>query len=668
MNIFHSIKLRMIVLITALLGVVCAGFAVTSYLSSSKALISNQEKALLTVAQESAKVVEGRIESQLKSLEVLAATNSIKDPNNSWNEKLSVLNEEIERSKHLQMIIAQEDGSCRLTTGGTNNIKDREYFIKAIAGERAVSDPIISKDNGSIVVAFAVPIRSNGKIIGVLVAVRDGNELSNITNDIVIGETGKAFMINKSGTTIAHSNKDLVFNQDNDFENIKTDPELKSLVELETLMAEGRTGAGQYEYGGIAKYMGYAPVSSTGWSIAVAAPRDEVLEGLSTLIMSSIVGALIFLIIGAVVAFLISSSIANPIRLAVSHLKVISSGDFTVEVPKKFLSRKDEVGILAQSLETMQTSVREVIKSVIIESTNVSKAVDMTTTNMTELTEQIEVVSATTEELSAGMEETAAATEEMNATSLEIERAVESIAEKAQHGAEEAGRINNKASELRENFLASQKSALDIFLNVKAKLEEALKESKAVEQINMLADAILQITSQTNLLALNAAIEAARAGEAGKGFAVVAEEIRKLAEDSKHTATQIQTITKVVINSVGNLTENSNKMLDFMASDVDSDYKTMLRATEEYKKDAGFVNDLVSDLSATAEELAASIENMVKALNEITVSNNEAAEGTQNIAQKTTVVVENSSTVFSLAQNTRESSEKLINLVSKFKA
>jgi methyl-accepting chemotaxis protein len=193
-----------------------------------------------------------------------------------------------------------------------------------------------------------------------------------------------------------------------------------------------------------------------------------------------------------------------------------------------------------------------------------------------------------------------------------------------------------------------------------------LEQSKAVQQINDLTNSVLQITSQTNLLALNAAIEAARAGEAGRGFAVVADEIRKLAETSKETVTQIQDITKVVTNSVVNLSDNSNELLRFVQNDVSKDYQTMLEATDQYKLDANLVSEIVSDFSATSEELLASIQNMVSTMNSIAEATNEGAAGTTNIAQKVTSVVNKAGEVTESIHSTGEGSDALNEMVSKF--
>jgi len=662
-----SIKAKMMIYLGCLLLLVCTGFGIVSYITSSNALVSNVKESLPQLAHQTAKVVESRVEGQLDILEAFADEPEVKDMSLGLESKLRILKDEISKRNYLNMGIVDKNGRFVSTDGKISDLKDEDYFKKAISGQRVITDPIVNTEDGSVVLKYAVPIKNNNQIVGAIIAVRDGYSLCNIIEDITFGKTGKAFMINKEGTTIAHTNKELVKQKDNDFESVKKDHKLQSLVNLEKQMAEGKAGEGEYEYNGVVKYLGYAPVANTEWSVAVAAPRAEVLSGLKVLASSILTASLLFLLLGLVGGFILASFISKPITAIAEHLKVISTGDFTNEISPKLIKLKDELGILSRSTDAMQRSVREVVKGVIAESANVAEAVNAADQSMFELNGEIEEVSATTEELSAGMEETAASTQEMNVTSLEIEKAVESIAAKAQEGAVSAGEINKKATELSENFLLSQQSANKIFLDVKDKLEKALEESKAVEQINTLADAILQITTQTNLLALNAAIEAARAGEAGRGFAVVADEIRKLAEDSKSTATQIQSVTKQVILSVDNLSDNSNRLLTFMTTDVDRDYKTMLNATEEYKKDAELIDTLVTDFSATSEELAASMENMIKAINEITAAANEGAEGTNNIAEKAGLVTKKANDVIGQTSISKESSGKLLKMVEKFK-
>ncbi len=663
----NSLKIKIVLYIGIILLFVCGGLGVISYITASNAITHQVEQALPQLASTGSKVVTERMNALLSTLEAVADRDQLKDNNNPWENKSLMLQDEVKRSGHISMLIALPDGVAKLTTGAEVSIKDREYFQKAMAGERAISEPIISRDDGSMVIVYAVPIKQDGVVVGVLGALRDGNNLSQITNNITFGESGKAFMINEKGTKVAHSNAELVMEMDNDLENVKENPQLKSLAELEKRMTERKTGSGEYEYNGEVKFLGYAPVEGTDWSLAVAAPKDEVFSELETLKRSMLIASIIFLLLSLGVAYLIARLISTPIVLAADHLKTISTGDFTHETPRKSLEMKDEIGVLAKSIDTMQQSVKEVVKGVIKESHSLTEAVMSTAQNINELTYQIEDVSATTEELSAGMEETAASSEEMSATATEIERAVESIALKAQQGAEAAGEISRRANDLKQNTVSSQKSAQDVYVTTQDKLRKAIEDSKSVDQINVLSDAILQITSQTNLLALNAAIEAARAGEAGKGFAVVAEEIRKLAENSKNAVNEIQEITKIVVASVGNLSESSASVLEFIDKQVLKDYEAMVKIGEQYDKDAEFVDSLVTDFSATAEELTASIQEMTKVIEEIAIAANEGAESTTNIAQKASMVVEKSDEVMKQADISKESSDNLIKMVSKFK-
>jgi len=648
-----SIKIRMIALMSILLLVVCVGLSVVSYLNSSKALIDQVEGTLPLVAEQSAQVLENRIGGNLIALGAIAARPEIGDPKTSISDKLLILKEESERGGHKWMGFIGKDGVLYSTDGNFSYATDKNYFTQSIKGEDIVTEPIINTSMNSALLVYSVPIKYDGEIVGVLAAARDGYELCDFVQDITYGKSGKAFIINEHGTTIAHIDRQKVFDRYNAFEQVEKDATLRSLVAIEEKMIKGESSTGEYKFEGIEMYLGYASLKDTGWSIAVEAPKSEVLEQLDSLKTSIITMSLVFVVLSLISTYFIASSISNPIKSSSEFLKNIATGDFTKEVSKKHLKRKDEFGILAKSIETMQNSIKDLVHDVINEASNVSSVINGAIENISDLNGQIEDVSATTEEVSAGMEEMAASAQEMNATSSEIDRAVESIAAKAQDGASAAGAISEKANKLKEDFLVSRKNAQEVFIEVKGKLENALEEAKAVEQINVLAEAILQIT--------------ARAGEAGRGFAVVADEIRKLAENSSSTVAKIQDITQTVVQSVGNLSSSSNALLNYMATDVNRDYKTMLNATDEYNKDAQSIAELVTDFSATSEELAASMQNMIKAISEITDSNNEAAEGTQSIAQKTTIVAERSNNVLLQANSTKESADKLNAAVARFK-
>ncbi|MDR5587846.1 methyl-accepting chemotaxis protein [Clostridium aquiflavi] len=380
-------------------------------------------------------------------------------------------------------------------------------------------------------------------------------------------------------------------------------------------------------------------------------------------------GVIFFIIVclGYVVTFTISRSISVPLTTAVNHLKRVSTGDFTITLPEKFMRRKDEIGEISNAITGMQNSLKLLIGNVKGESDSIKTIVNTISENINNLNENIEDVSSTTEELSAGMEETAASAQEINATADEIEKAVDSISKKAQEGAIEASEINKRAITTKLNVNNSQEKSINIFLQTKYKLQTAIENSQVVQQITVLSESIMQISTQTNLLALNAAIEAARAGEAGRGFAVVADEIRTLAEECKNTVIEIQNITQKVVVSVDDLSSSSNELLNFVSEDVQSDYNTMLNIADQYSTDAEFVSNLVLEFSSTSEELLASLQQVTETIGHVSMASNEGADGTSNIAEKVSNINEKSNTIMEEVLKSKESVEELNNQISKFK-
>ncbi len=222
--------------------------------------------------------------------------------------------------------------------------------------------------------------------------------------------------------------------------------------------------------------------------------------------------------------------ITSGVKRSALFAKKMGQGDFTQRVEEKYLKREDEIGILARSIRDIHHNMRHLIGHVQREADTLDETVGTAETALAKLADEIDSVSGITQELAAGNQETAAAAQEVNTMSGEIEEAAKGIAEHAQEGNGKVDEIHTRAADTKQKISASRANIRKVHGEINESLLEALENAKVVEQIGVLAESIMGITSQTNLLALNASIEAARAGEAGKGFAVVADEIRNLAE------------------------------------------------------------------------------------------------------------------------------------------
>lgn len=395
--------------------------------------------------------------------------------------------------------------------------------------------------------------------------------------------------------------------------------------------------------------------------------NKSVVTVLNTLTSSSVRLIIIALIVVLLVILWFNMSIIKPIILTAKHINRTAQGDFTEEVPKGFLKRKDEIGLLGRGLYNVNDSMKEHLKKVIDVVNLVNDGCENVAGIISKLNEQSNATSAIVQEISAGMEQTAATAEEINASSCDIENAIGTIALKAQEGTSAVGEISNRANIIRTNFTASVYNMNSVISEAKEGLSRAINDAKAVEKIGMLSDSILQITSQTNLLALNAAIEAARAGDAGKGFAVVAEEIRKLAEESKVMVGDIQQVTRVIIESVENLKKGYERLVDLVNTGVKDDYQTILEASDQYSNDAELVDKLVSSLCLTSEELNSSIRGITTAINEVSITINEGASGTQEIADKTVNIANQVDKVQKQMQSIRDNTQVLKQSVAHFK-
>ncbi len=378
-------------------------------------------------------------------------------------------------------------------------------------------------------------------------------------------------------------------------------------------------------------------------------------------------GAMIIgIILSILIVTVIIRSIMKSIHILKKELNQLSDkgGDLTQEIR---VSSRDEINQLAGSINKFISNIKLIVQSVNLNSDSTDNIIKHIKSSMTELSSDIEGISATTEQISAGMEETAASSEVMTVTAQQLVKSVQDITEKSSQGAVKVGEISNRAEEVKKYVTEAQRETYDILTSTRGNLEQSIKDSKIVEEIVVLSNAIMEITEQTNLLALNAAIEAARAGDAGKGFSVVADEIRKLAEGSKKAVEEIQSITTKVTQSVNSLSDNSNNLLSFMSTNIDKDYKMFLEVAGNYSEDAYFVDNLVTDFNMTSQMLKTSITQIMTTIDGVAAAAGEGSEGTADIAQKVSGINSMSMDVLNEIIKAQDNVSHLKGEISKFK-
>ncbi len=666
MKFYHSLRFKVaaLILTITIIPLLCLGlYQLFQFRESITNSIKSEEMALASSGSEKLDIWISSKISQMT--EIYKAHPEFSDmPMTETNKILQYINNSDPELEYAGSIDG-EGNAINPKTGAPTSLVQRSYFqdVKE-TGETSLSINIPSMLTGNKVITIAIPMKDGGKFKGALFSLVKADSVNKYLENIRTAKTGYAFLLTKDGTMIYHPNSDF---QGKNFTDIIKNNTKKLVVFKKDIMGKEEGSAAYRENDGTQMLASFATVPQTGWKLVVTAPVDEMYDTLNQSIWVTLILIAVTMLIVILTSIIMAGFISKPIRMAANHLDTLAKADFTHELPVRLLRKKDETGLLSRSITKMSEAIRTSLHEIIIETGKVKDNIVHSSGNLEKLAQNMNDVSATTQELCVGMEETAAAAQEMSATSMQIESAVESIATKAQDGSLVAEAISKRAQDLKEFAVRSQQSAFHINQEISEEMKVSIEQTRAVEQIHVLTEAILQITAQTNLLALNAAIEAARAGDAGKGFAVVADEIRKLAQNSENTVSQIQEVTDVVLTSVHHLTASSEKALNFIDSTVIADYKAMVETGEQYYVDAQTIQDLVTEFSATSEELLASIQSITKTIHEVTISNNEGARGTQEISEKSADILAKSEEINHLMEKTKENSHRLAEIVDQFK-
>ena len=365
------------------------------------------------------------------------------------------------------------------------------------------------------------------------------------------------------------------------------------------------------------------------------------------MILSLILLAISFVAFVMVVVVIIKT-VVKPLRKQTSELTEIideikgGHGDLTKRVTVKSM---DEIGQSSIGINHFIETLQNIMSNIISNSNVLDGVVGNVASSVAASSDNANDISAIMEELSATMEEVSATTNSVSENTTAAEGKVQKMADQTKVMSQYAQDMKKRATELEHTATENMNSTNEMIGEITTEMNQALENSKSVEKVAQLTADILSISSQTNLLALNASIEAARAGEAGKGFAVVADEIRQLADSSRETANNIQTINEQVIEAVQGLVVSSEKIVGYINENILPDYRAFVQGGQQYNDDATHIDNTMAEYASEAQDILATMMEMTEAIEGISRAVEESANGVTDAAANIDSLVQSMSTV-----------------------
>lgn len=655
-----STKVASVLFIAILVIFSITGFIIYDYTKSL--ILENVEKNLSTNSDAIAEQVDSVFRDKATIVRQMGTNQELIKFLNSTDSRADVLENEfhdgvssaldsiVETDSSIAMTwVASTDanflvGSNNVLSDPSFNITERPWYEDVMVEQNVYfTEPYMDEIFGEVILSAMMPVKDNGTIIGIAAIDIFLTELPNMMESFNIGDSGYSILVTDDGTIMHHPNQSYVLEQQ--IQQLEDD--LGSIGEK---MVAGESGLELVELDNNREYIGYTPVTTTGWAIGTSLSEDEALAGMGSFTMTMITLFGVACLILVVAVILLLKYMLRDIPKITKVMNELGQGNLSVvNIETK---SQDEVGQLVSSITNMQTQMRDVVGKIAVVSQTVNDKSEGLTQSANDVKAGLEQVATTMQDLAYGSESQANTTNDLSSIMASFtEKAEEANKNSKTVYDSSIGVLNHtkEGSQMMEHSTKQMEKVDQVIYNSVQKVESLTTRT---QEISQLIAVIRDIADQTNLLALNASIEAARAGEEGKGFAVVANEVGKLAHQVASSITDITEIVGAIQNETSDVTETLNEgykeveqgteqirvtrnTFDVITEEINNtveEIKVVTKNLETISQDSDKMNTSIQEIAAISEESAAGVEETSASSQEISSSMEEVASSSNELA------------------------------------
>jgi methyl-accepting chemotaxis protein len=670
-------------------------YIVAVYLASVS-LMNNTEYFLKELVKSSSKVLDERSQALFGKLEAFSNLPAVQDETVSYQEKIELFKNEIQMQKQrgwLSFGISGLDGMLYRTDNTVERISNTDWFQSARKGKYVITEPAQSSSDRRYIFIVAIPVRDlQGKITGVINATVLGDALSNLISDIIVGETGTAYLVSSSGTILGNRRPEILYKSI--YSEIIGSETNAYAQFLKQSLASHKSSVNVSEIKGVKYISAVASMRYADWTLLLTAPVSEFMaENVTNLIKTFIIIALIQLAVAIALGFYIARNITHPIKHVIAALRNIAQGegDLTIELPA---SGKDETSILSAYFNQTIAKLKNSIQKIGMDSREMESVGSDLESNMMSVSEVVSNITAGIDDLKKRFVEqeesvsgTAAAIEHIIKTLRGLDESIGQQAAMITESSTSFDKMSHSINTVGENVVETREAIRNLSAATNDGRETLAKANEVSQRISdasgdlIEAGAVIEnIASQTNLLAMNAAIEAAHAGEAGKGFAVVASEIRKLAEESSAQGKKISITLKNLSAEIKALADSASgavekfNIISGYSKGLSGSIEGVVQAMDEQEENGKIIWGIINDVTGVTNEvksgsgdMLADGEKVVSATKRLDDLTRILRENIENIASQTELINEAAQESLEIAVKNKQSIDGLVLEVGKFK-